>query len=109
MMGLTSRQVVALAFIREHLVEHGAPPTFQQIADHLGLAKSSVHRLVQQLVDRGHLRQPWNRRQALSLVEPGLRGDSEGLLAQLAQRRGTTRDRLVQQAVTEFLDRELRA
>lgn len=109
MMGLTRRQAEVLAFIRARCAAGIVSPTYQEIADHFGIAKSNVHRMVHALIERGYLRQIHGRQQTIAPVEPGLNGDSEGVLAQLAKRRGVSRDVLIQQAVDEFLDRELRA
>lgn len=109
MMGLTPRQSECLEFLRACQKAGEIMPTYRQIAAHLGITKSNVHRLVHALADRGYVRFLPNHRQTVMVLEPKLRGDTEGLLAQLALRKRTTRDQLVQQAITEFLDRELRA
>lgn len=109
MMGLTPRQAECLKFLRDRQRAGKVPPTYQEMADHFGIVKSNVHRMIHALMERGYVQQLPNRHQSIMVIEPRLRGDTEGLLAQIALRRSTTRDRLVQQAIDEFLERELRA
>ena len=56
-MSLTPRQADCLAFIKAHMAERPVPPSFQAIADHLGLkSKSGVARLIDGLQERGYVR-----------------------------------------------------
>lgn len=56
MQGLTKQQSIALAFIRRHCAEHGFSPSYQEIAQALGLkSRSGVHRLVAALEERGFI------------------------------------------------------
>lgn len=77
---LTKRQAECLAFLRRYLAENdGSAPTFEQIRVALDLSgKSSVHRLLESLEARGHIRRLPYRQQAIELldrprhpVEPG--------------------------------------
>ena len=53
---MTDRQREVLTFIRGHLRTHGMPPTFDQIADGIGVSnKSTAHSHVMALVRDGHL------------------------------------------------------
>lgn len=55
-MGLTHRQSAVLAFVEGYILAKGASPTYEEIREHMGLkSKSSTHRLVSQLVERGFL------------------------------------------------------
>lgn len=109
MMGLTPRQAEVLAVIKK-LSRNSLSPSIQEIADALGIrSKSSVHNSVMKLIERGHLQHLPNRSRSLLVVEMGGSGDRQGLLAQIARRKGLTRDQLVRQAIDEFLERELRA
>ncbi|MEI6439031.1 MAG: hypothetical protein WCO83_02390 [Alphaproteobacteria bacterium] len=57
MMGLTEVQAKAKAFLADQIAVTGISPSYQQIADHLGLvSKSGVNRIVQGLEERGHIR-----------------------------------------------------
>lgn len=54
--GITRRQNELLAFIAKHCLEYGYSPSYQEIADALGIrSKSGVKRLVDGLIDRGRL------------------------------------------------------
>ena len=67
---LTAQQNKALSFIRAHIDEHGHAPTLNEIGHAVGVAsKGSVHRLVQALVDKGHLQRAAATWRGLRLVE----------------------------------------
>lgn len=67
---LTPRQADTLDFVRAYLARTGASPTYQQIADGIGLAsKQGIHRLVVALEERGHIRRIPGRRQSIVVVE----------------------------------------
>lgn len=54
--GMTRRQNEVLAFINKYCLEYGYSPSYQEIADALGIcSKSGVKRLIDGLVDRGRL------------------------------------------------------
>jgi len=107
MMGLTRRQADVLATIKQ-LSRDGVSPSVREVGAALGIASiSSIHHSMIKLVERGYLKHLPRRSRSFVIVEAT--GDAEGLLAQLAARRGVPRDRLVQQAVSEFLERELRS
>lgn len=66
--GLTEKQRELLDYINSYSQDRGYAPTYQEMADHLGLrSKSGVHRLVHGLRERGHIRMPPARR-ARSIV-----------------------------------------
>ena len=82
--GLTPRDRQALDFIRTYNDEHGQSPTFQQIATALGLrSKSNISRIVDDLVERGHLRRKPNKHRSLMPVEQGLRQVAPAFVAAL--------------------------
>ena len=82
--GLTPRDRQALDFIRAYGDEHGQSPTFQQIATALGMrSKSNISRIVDDLVERGHLRRKPNKHRSLMPVEQGLRQVAPALVAAL--------------------------
>jgi DNA-binding MarR family transcriptional regulator len=67
-LGLTERQIEVLDFIRTRISRNGMAPTFQEISDHLGIAsKSSVHRLITALEERGHIERIPGRVRAIKL------------------------------------------
>lgn len=51
--GITKQQQRALSFIQEYIFEHDISPTYSEVAEALGCAKSNVHRLVRLLAERG--------------------------------------------------------
>ena len=68
--GLTPRQADALAFIRAHIKAHGYPPSYQEIADQLGISsKSGVSRLLTGLAYRGHIDMLYGRARSIALRE----------------------------------------
>lgn len=72
MIGLTSRQLQMLRFIRGYQVAHGGVgPTLSECARGLGLAsKSNAHRIVSGLEERGVLRRlPKRERSIEALVQ----------------------------------------
>lgn len=70
MIGLTHKQRDCLAFIRAYMDEHESSPSFEEIREGLGLtSKSGVHRLIDALVERGHIRRIPSRARAIEIVE----------------------------------------
>lgn len=109
MMGLTPRQADCLAYIRSRLEESDVAPSLDEIAAYLGCVKSSVHRMVDALVERGHLKRLPNRSRGLALAPDAISSRLEIGLAFLAQVTGRSRDQLVAQAIEEFLSRQVRS
>lgn len=106
MMGLTPRQADCLRVIRERLAQSGVPPTYDEMCLTLGIAsKSGVHRLVDALVARGHLRRIPNHARGLALAGEFSR-EAEAGLARLEERTGTPRAELIRRAVEELVARE---
>jgi repressor LexA len=106
MMGLTPRQAECLRVIRERLAQSGVPPTYDEMCLQLGMAsKSSVARLVDALVARGHLRRIPNHARGLALAGEFGRTAEIGL-ARLEERTGAPRAELIRRAVEEFVARE---
>jgi len=67
-MALTRRQREVLDFIRSFVAERHYSPSLEEIAQEFGLSSvATVHKHVQHLVDKGHLRKAWNRARS---VEP---------------------------------------
>lgn len=70
--GLTKRQKEVLGFISAYIVENGVAPTLAEIGVAVGLrSKSSVHRIVVGLVERGAVTYMPNRARSIALLEPG--------------------------------------
>lgn len=69
--GLTLRQRELLTFIQGRLETSAIAPSFDEMAAHLGLkSKSGVLRLVDALVERGHLVRMRQRARAIALPPP---------------------------------------
>jgi repressor LexA len=74
MISLTQKQRELLTFLRARVGQTGVAPSFEEIKDELDLAsKSSVHRLLQQLEDRGAIRRLPHRARAIEIM-----GDAAG-------------------------------
>jgi repressor LexA len=88
---LTAQQQELLDYLR--LCERA--PSFEEMKNALGLkSKSSVHRLIAALEERGFVRRLYNRTRCIELVEqphlPALSGFPVEALAREAKRRGLT-------------------
>lgn len=71
MMGLTPQQNQCLGFIADYSGERGVPPSYQEIADYLGLrSKSGVNRLMCGLEERGRIRRVPSKARAYEIVPP---------------------------------------
>lgn len=70
-MHLTKRQKEILDFIREYLEAEGYAPSLEEIGTRFGLSSvATVHKHVQNLVEKGLIRKAWNRSRSIELVEP---------------------------------------
>lgn len=66
---MTPRQKDCLDFVTRRIGETGIAPSYDEILDELGLSsKSSIARLVEALVDAGHLRRRPGRARSLELT-----------------------------------------
>ncbi len=70
-MHLTKRQKEILDFIREYLEREGYAPSLEEIGARFGLSSvATVHKHVQNLVEKGLLRKAWNRSRSIEIVDP---------------------------------------
>jgi SOS-response transcriptional repressor LexA len=108
--GLTRSQKECLAFIEGYIKQHDCPPSYDEIAEGLGLkSKSGVHRLVHALAERGHIILSPNRARSIDLVSgdvfedehltPGVRKQIKAVAAFL----NTTPSDLVEKALASYL------
>ena len=66
---LTKKQRDLLVFIDKCLTESGISPSFEEMKDGLGLrSKSSIHRTLTQLEDRGFIRRLHYRNRAIDVL-----------------------------------------
>lgn len=71
MMGLTTQQKNCVDFLRSYRDERGVMPSFQEIANHMGLKSlSRIHFLMLSLEERGVIRRLASKARAIELVEP---------------------------------------
>ena len=74
-MHLTKRQKEVFDFIREYLEREGYAPSLEEIGERFGLSSvATVHKHVQNLVEKGLLRKAWNRSRSIEIVERGTPG-----------------------------------
>lgn len=65
----TQAQRRLLGFIASRIAETGVSPTYQEMQDGLGQkSRNNVHRLVQRLEERGHIKRHPNRPRALEVL-----------------------------------------
>ena len=75
---LTKRQKEILDFIREYLEAEGYAPSLEEIGARFGLSSvATVHKHVQNLVEKRLLRKAWNRSRSIELVDPDSRASVE--------------------------------
>jgi len=68
--GLTPRQRELLNFITHYIWFYDFSPNFEEIQAALGLkSKSSVHRLLMELRERGYIRLTKNHARSISIIE----------------------------------------
>lgn len=84
-MALTRRQREVLDFIKDFIQEQGYSPSLEEIGGHFGLSSvATVHKHVQHLVQKGHLRKAWNRSRSVEPVEQAEPGFDIPLLGTVA-------------------------
>ena len=67
---LTKRQAALLRFIRSYTKEHGFSPSYDDMANGLGLnSKSPIHAMVIRLEQRGHIRRLAHRARAIEVIQ----------------------------------------
>ncbi len=70
-MHLTRRQREVFDFIQQYLEREGYAPSLEEIGLRFGLSSvATVHKHVQNLVEKGLLRKAWNRSRSLEIVDP---------------------------------------
>ena len=76
-MHLTKRQKEVYDFIRECISRDGYAPSLDEIGTEFGLSSvATVHKHVQNLVEKGLLRKAWNRSRSIEVVENESAGES---------------------------------
>jgi len=84
-MALTRRQREILDYVRLFIGENGYSPSLEEIGRHFGLSSvATVHKHVQHLVQKGHLRKAWNRSRSVEPVEEDDSGFEIPLLGTVA-------------------------
>jgi repressor LexA len=79
-MALTKRQREILDYVHLFIRENGYSPSLEEIGRHFGLSSvATVHKHVQHLVQKGHLKKAWNRSRSVEPVEPDAGAGGTGL------------------------------
>lgn len=87
MMSLTRKQAELLDFIIGRIDADGIAPSFEEMKEALGLSsKSGVHRLIDALVERGHIRRIPNRARSIELCSDLQGWEDRALIAELSRR-----------------------
>jgi repressor LexA len=69
-LGVTMKQHLVLEFVKKYCNEKGYSPSYQEIGDAIGIAsKSGVKRMIDALVERGHLELLPRRARSLAVIE----------------------------------------
>ena len=69
-MHLTKRQKEIFDYICEYLAREGYAPSLEEIGEKFGLSSvATVHKHVQNLVEKGLLRKAWNRSRSIEVVD----------------------------------------
>jgi repressor LexA len=69
-MHLTRRQKEIFDYICSHLEREGYAPSLEEIGEEFGLSSvATVHKHVQNLVEKGLLRKAWNRSRSIEVVD----------------------------------------
>jgi SOS-response transcriptional repressor LexA len=79
-MGLTARQLALLDYIRRYIAERRIAPTCEEMRIAMGLAsRSTVHRMLDALHQRGAVRRVGRRARALQVLTPATGTDLQPL------------------------------
>lgn len=69
---MTAKQAILLAFIDRHMRENmGITPSFDEMADVLGVSKSSIHRILTSLEEQGRIRRQHGRARRIEVLRAG--------------------------------------
>lgn len=69
MMGLTPKQLECFRFIAGYIRDKGCSPTFDEVCEAMGSSsRSSAHRLIHALIERGWLRQKHGAKRSLEVI-----------------------------------------
>lgn len=70
-MPLTRRQNDILAFLQEHIADHGYAPSFEEIAEHFGFQSlATVHEHLSNLERKGYIRRAFNESRSIEVLPP---------------------------------------
>lgn len=70
MKGITPQQRRLVDFVRAYIAKHGHSPNYDEIKAGIGLkSRGNIARMVQCLVERGHLVKNFNQSRSLAVVE----------------------------------------
>lgn len=70
-MPLTKRQSEILAYLQDHIQEHGYAPSFEEIAEHFGFQSlATVHEHLTNLERKGYIRRSYNESRSIDILPP---------------------------------------
>ena len=67
-MRFTRIQVDTVDFISSYIGKHGYSPTMQEIADHFGVTKTSIHERIHALIKQGVIANERNKTRSITLL-----------------------------------------
>ncbi|MBI0475386.1 hypothetical protein D9601_08485 [Sphingomonas sp. MA1305] len=80
-----SRRYEALAYIIERIVQTGTSPSYDEIADQLGILKTRTRELVDQLIDEGLVERPLGKQRSFRVRDVS---GSRNILVEVLNRLG---------------------
>lgn len=70
-MPLTKRQSEILAYLQQHIQDHGFAPSFEEIAEHFGFQSlATVHEHLTNLERKGYIRRSYNESRSIEVLPP---------------------------------------
>ena len=68
---LTKKQADVLAYIRQHVEDHGYAPSYREIAEHFNLSSpATIHQYVKTLTEKGYLNSEDGSARSLEVLKP---------------------------------------
>lgn len=111
-LGLTRRMLDVLTFVQAYTRTNGMSPTYQEIADGVGLSsKSGVNRIINELAERGHVTRIHRRERSITIISTQSFAPTTTLppntalaLAQYCDRHNEKPEDIINDAVLLFID-----
>lgn len=69
-LGVTKKQSDLLDFIKQYVTQHGVSPSFDEMADYMGIkSRGNIHRYLEALTERGLIRRDQKFRRSLVVID----------------------------------------